>query len=143
MNFMISFVFITNLQPSKDEPDQFKLKSPLCIGWRIFKWSFEYTPPFIIWNNKVKNVKNIANLFKLLLYICWFQKEPFFNLFLDFKFFIRLPDIAAQFHLKFHWICLPSFLDPRQRWLLEVRREETCFLSLVLSRRRNTGSMVN
>ena len=30
---------------------------PLCIGWLIFKWSFEYTPPFIIWNNKLKNVK--------------------------------------------------------------------------------------
>ena len=66
-----------------------------------------YAPPFIIWNNKVKNVKNIAILFKLLLYICWFQKGPFFNLFLVFKFFICSPDIAAQFHLKLRWICRP------------------------------------
>ena len=27
-------------------------------------------------------------MFKLLLYICWFQKEPFFYLFFVFKFFI-------------------------------------------------------
>ena len=64
-------------------------------------------PPFIIWNNKVKNVKNIAILFKLLLYICWFQKEPFFNLFFVFKFFICSPNIATQFHLKLRWICRP------------------------------------
>ena len=65
-------------------------------------------PPFIIWNNKVKNVKNIAILFKLLLYICWFQKELFFNLFLVFKLFICSLDIAGQFHLKLRWICRPS-----------------------------------
>ena len=42
----------------KKRKDQFKLKPPLCIGWRIFKWSFQYMPPFIIYGiTKLKTSK--------------------------------------------------------------------------------------
>ena len=123
------------------------------IGWRILKWSFEYTSPFIIWNNKVKNVKNIAILFKLLLYICWSQKEPFFNLFFVFKFVFCSPDIAAQFHLKLRWICrrplaLATWTRPWSSPKMTSRsspwRDMLSFACVVASDgRRYTGSMVN
>ena len=83
-------------------PGSIEVKAPPPYAWGgvYSNGHLNIRPPFIIWNNKVKNVKNIAILFKLLLYICWLQKEPFFNLFFVFKFFICSPDIAAQFHLK-------------------------------------------
>ena len=74
---------------------------PLCIGWLIFKWSFEYTPAFIIRNNNVKNVKISQSRLNIFYIFVGSKTNRFFNLFID-----QIRDCFDQYIYINYWLCV-------------------------------------
>ena len=59
-------------------PNQLKLSPPPCIGWLIFKWSFEYMPLPPLSHKIVKNVKISQSCLNIFYIFVGFKRNRFF-----------------------------------------------------------------